>query len=66
MDAIPSNNFKCEKDEVVESIASDLYGGTHTFRGGNIDGWRKKIDNNLAEEIERVVCNSNFSRIFGY
>lgn len=38
-------------DGEINRIAANLYGGTHTFRQGDIEGWRKLIDAELEDEI---------------
>lgn len=38
-------------DGEIKQIAENLYGGTHTFRQGNIEGWRKLIDANLEGQV---------------
>jgi glycosyltransferase involved in cell wall biosynthesis len=35
----------------VNRIAANLYGGTHTFRQGSIEGWRKLIDADLEAQV---------------
>ena len=46
-------------------IQSSLYGGTHTFRQGRIDGWREVLSAELAKEIE-VACAGSELRELGY
>ncbi len=35
----------------INWIAKNLYGGTHTFRQGHIEGWRKLIDAEREEQV---------------
>ena len=36
---------------LMERVVSHLYGGTHTFRNGQVDGWRQVIDPGLESLI---------------
>lgn len=38
-------------DSEIHRIAENLYGGTHTFRQGTIEGWRKHIDADLENQV---------------
>ncbi|RMG39809.1 MAG: hypothetical protein D6732_03810 [Methanobacteriota archaeon] len=35
----------------LDRYQQELYGGTHTFRSGRIDGWKDVIDDGLHDEI---------------
>ncbi|MEY3760384.1 MAG: hypothetical protein RIR39_1875, partial [Pseudomonadota bacterium] len=39
----------------VNRIAENLYGGTHTFRQGSIEGWRKLIDADLEVQVSEQL-----------
>lgn len=45
---------KVFNDEELGFLQSELYGGTHTFRSGQIDGWKEYID----EELNSFIINS--------
>lgn len=37
--------------DMLDRISANLYGGTHTFRQGSIDGWRKLIDVDMERQV---------------
>lgn len=39
----------------IESIARDLYGGTHTFRKGKTDTWKDVLKPDMAAAINRLL-----------
>lgn len=50
----------------IRSITSQLYGGTHTFRKGTIDGWKDKINEGLLEEIITELDELPILKKLGY
>ena len=50
--AVSLANIGKETDaQLINKISDNLYGGTHTFRKGTIDGWKNYINAELLEEI---------------
>ena len=60
------NFIGLEFDEnTVEEIQTNLYGGTHTFREGRVDGWREALNAELAGEIVAACRDSEYQQL-GY
>lgn len=53
-------------DGQVAGIANSLYGGTHTFRQGSIEGWRKVVDPDLETEVFDALSEFPSIRSLGY
>lgn len=50
----------------IEEIAGSLYGGTHTFRQGSIDGWMEVVDHELEGEVFSALGEFSSIRALGY
>lgn len=53
-------------DAEVKRISENLYGGTHTFRQGNIEGWRKLIDADLERQVYEQLHDLPVIQKLGY
>ena len=51
-------------DNDVERVQKKIFGGTNTFRKGQIDGWRSEMSKEHVLAIEEVM--GNFMRELGY
>ncbi|MBL1353657.1 MAG: sulfotransferase domain-containing protein [Zetaproteobacteria bacterium] len=41
--------------EDLDRLQKDLFGGTHTFRGGQVDGWKQALSDKLIEQISNEL-----------
>ena len=61
------NHIGYEHDQKkLDELQNNLFGGTHTFRGGRVDGWKDVIDADLHELILRELGGSSIVRKLGY
>jgi len=54
------------QNEDLDRLQAELYGGTHTFRSGQIDSWKKEIDEELAELISITLKDCAIIKKLGY
>lgn len=50
----------------LDRMQEQLYGGTHTFRSGRVDGWTKEISQSVQELLSKELANSRLSRVLDY
>ncbi|MDP3858306.1 MAG: hypothetical protein Q8Q73_11170 [Stagnimonas sp.] len=50
----------------ISSIQQELFGGTHTFRGGQVDRWVGDFDAELTEAIAKELADLPWLRGLGY
>ena len=54
------------QDASLDKLQSNLYGGTHTFRSGRIDGWKEVIDDELNNLIIQKLKDCDVIQQLGY
>ena len=47
----------------LDRLQEQLYGGTHTFRSGQIDSWRSELSESTLQLIQDKLGTSNYSRV---
>lgn len=52
--------------ERVRDVQAGLYGGTHTFRKGHIDGWKDQINEETEREVYHLLKGIIAFERFGY
>jgi len=45
------------EDKIIEDVVVNLYGGTHTFRKGSINGWKESMSDKLTTQIVDELSN---------
>lgn len=55
-----------KSDAEIESIQSSLFGQTHTFRNGQIDGWKSAMSHKTRKLMQDVFGEMNFVQRLNY
>ena len=53
-------------DHELDRLQEHLYGGTHTFRSGQINGWQAEISKHTLQLIQHNLQSNKYSRELGY
>lgn len=53
-------------DHELDRLQEQLYGGTHTFRSGQINGWRAEIGQDTLQFILHKLEGCKYSQALGY
>jgi len=53
-------------DNEIDKIQLSLFGGTHTFREGQINAWRKDVDSKTLELMKSTLCETDIVRQLNY
>jgi hypothetical protein len=53
-------------EKSLDRLQDQLYGGTHTFRSGQINGWKNDITTETVQLIEHALDSCKYSKELGY